>query len=107
MFVIECFIGHPCRFWAVSAMFGAMFLTALVTKLLNPRLQCLPTCIALCVASLVWFSLGVVEENALVHQANIRIDILFVWPFAFVVTLIVVCVSVLNLIHAVIRHRRP
>jgi p-aminobenzoyl-glutamate transporter AbgT len=89
--------------WVVSAVFGVLFLAALMAKSRYPRLRCLP----LLIVFFIWLVLGFLERDALIHKANIRIDVVFLWPFIFAVTAILIAISVLNFIRLVKRYRKP
>lgn len=100
--MFKFFVWHPGRMWAVSAVFIVLFLAALIAKGRYPQLRSLP----LLVASLVWFILGFLERDALIHKANIRIDIVCLWPLVFGLTAVLIAISCVSFLCAINRHRK-
>lgn len=94
---VEFFVWQPVHIWAISAVFGVLFLVALVAKTRYSRVRCLP----LFIASLVWLAYGFWEQQAVIRRWDIRVDLLFGWPFLFGGTVIVIVLSIQSLIRAV------
>jgi hypothetical protein len=100
--MFDFFVWHPGRMWAVSAVFGVLFLAAIMAKPRYQGLHCLP----LFIAFIIWLALGFLEYDAWIHKANIRIDVVFGWPVVFAVTALLITFSVLSLIRTIRRRRK-
>jgi hypothetical protein len=94
---VEFFVWQPAHIWGISATFGVLSLAALATKIRYPLVRCLP----LFIASLVWLAYGFWERAAVVQRWDIRVDLLFGWPFLFGGTAIAIVLSVRSAIRAV------
>jgi len=97
MWVCDFFQDQPVHFWAVSAVIGILFSAALMAKTRFPKVHCWP----LLIAFLMWLLFGFLERDNVIHKANIRIDILFIWPFFFAGTALLIVLFILGLIRAV------
>jgi hypothetical protein len=92
-------VSQPWHRWAVSAVFGLLAVAALTVRFRYPRIWWQP----LAIVSVMWLVYGFLERSAVVQQANIRIDYLFLWPFIFDGTGLLVALSILNIIVAIVR----
>ncbi len=90
--------GH---IWAVSAVFGSLFLAALMAKTRYTQIRCLP----LLIACLVWMAYGYWEHWAHIQRANIRVDLLLGWPILFPGTAIAIVLSGQSVLHAIKSNR--
>jgi hypothetical protein len=91
-------VADPTRIWAVSAMFGVLFLAAFVAKTRYPQVPCVP----LLIASIVWLAFGLHESNADLRKYNIPVDLVLFWlPFVFGGTALLTICFVGCLIYAV------
>lgn len=97
-FIADFFVWQPSHFWAVSAVFGVLFLAALMAKTRFPQIRCWP----LFIACLMWLVFGFLELDNVIHKPNIRVDILLIWPFIFTGTALLMGPFILGLIHAAI-----
>jgi hypothetical protein len=95
--VFDFFAWQPVHIWAVAAVFGLLFLAAILAKAHYPQLRSLP----LFIAFVMWLAFGFGEREAVIHRANIRIDIVFGWPFFFAGTALLIGLFILSLIRAV------
>lgn len=96
--IVEFFVWQPAHFWAVAAVFGAVFFVAIIVKKrYHPQLRALP----MLIVSIMWLIMGYLEWRAKIQGANIRIDILLIWPFFFSVTAVLITFFILSLIRAV------
>jgi hypothetical protein len=95
--VFDFFVWQPGHFWAVSAVFGVLFAAAIVAKTRFPKIHCWP----LLVAFLLWLFLGFSERDCVIRKVDIRIDVVFVWPFFFIGTALLVVVFIVGLVYAV------
>jgi hypothetical protein len=91
------FVWQEGHIWAVSAVFGLLFLAALRLKTRYPQIRCLP----LLIACLVWIAYGFWEHWAHIKRANIRVDLLFGWPILFSGTAIAILLSVQSVLRAI------
>ena len=96
--VIHYFVWHPERIWGIAAIFGLLAIAVRLLKIRYPRVFWLPVL----VACFVWVVFGFLERECVIHQANIRIDIFFIWPFIFGGTALLVGGSMLNIINAIV-----
>jgi hypothetical protein len=93
---ISFFIWQPVHIWAISALFGVLFLVALLMKNRYSQIRCLPPLIAF----LAWLAYGFWERKAAAQKWDIRVDLLFGWPLLFGGTAIVVVLFVQSVIRA-------
>ncbi len=98
LWVSDFFVLQPGHFWAVSAVFGILFLAALIAKNRFPQIWCWPLLIAL----LMWLFFGLSERDNVIRNVDIRIDVVFVWPFLFAGTALLIGLFILSLIRAII-----
>jgi hypothetical protein len=91
------FVWQPGHILAISAVFGVLFLAALVARTRYPQIRCLP----LLIACLVWCAYGFWEHKAYVERANIRVDLLIGWPLLFGGTAIAIIRSAQSVLRAV------
>ncbi len=94
---VEFFVWRPLHIWAISAVFAALFLAALMAKTRYSQVRCLP----LFITCLVWLTYGFWERQAVIHRWDIRVDLLFGWPFLFGGTALAIILSIRSLIHAI------
>lgn len=92
------FVWQPVHIWLISALFGVVFLAALVMKRRYAEIRCLP----LLIAFLVWLAYGFWEREAVIQKWDIRVDLLFGWPLLFCGT----AIAVVLFVQSVIRARR-
>ncbi|MEN6556821.1 MAG: hypothetical protein ABFC54_01445 [Thermoguttaceae bacterium] len=95
--VFNFFVWQPGHFWAVSAVFGVLFAAAILAKIRFPKIHGWP----LLVAFLLWLFMGFAERDCVIHHADIRIDVVFIWPCFFVATAVLVAAFLGRLVYAV------
>jgi hypothetical protein len=100
--VSDFFQDQPDHFWAVSAVFGVLFVAALLAKTRFPKIHCWP----LLIAFLMWLVFGFLERDNVIHKANIRIDILLIWPFFFAGTALLIVLFIGLFILGLVRAAR-
>lgn len=94
--IVDFLVWQPNHFWAIAAVFGALAVVALVAKFRYPQVCCLPSLLA----AIIWTVFGFLEYQAYVERANIRIDIVFLWPILFIATILLILISLLSVIVA-------
>jgi hypothetical protein len=97
---VKFFVWQPGHIWAISAVFGVLFLAALMAKTRYPQVRCLP----LFIAFLVWLAYGFWEREAVIQRWDIRVDILFGWPLLFGGTAIAIIRSAQSVLRAAGNH---
>jgi hypothetical protein len=94
------FVWHPGHIFAIAGIFGALAVVALLAKLRFPEIACVPWI----VAAAAWFGYGLWEYEAMIERANIRIDLLILWPVLFGITLLCVIVSTASVAWAAVAY---
>ncbi len=97
------FVWQEGHIWLVSAVFGSLFLAALVAKTRYPQIRCLP----LLIACLVWLGYGYWEHGAHLQRANIRVDLLLGWPILFPGTALAILLTGLSVLRAIKSGPKP
>lgn len=94
--VCHFFMWHPGRIFGVAAVFGVLFLAALIAKTRWPQLRCWPLAVAL----VVWLVFSECEVG--VQQPSIRIDVDLTWPVIFIATAFLILLVITRLVRVIV-----
>ncbi|HEX4142182.1 MAG TPA: hypothetical protein VHY91_01420 [Pirellulales bacterium] len=100
-FLVDFLVWQPGHIWAVAALFGLLLLAASAAKRRFPQVRNGP----FLVAFLAWLAYGFCEYKARADRANIRVDLMLIWPILISLTVIALILSAQSVLRAIRCHR--